>query len=216
MDHVAGIIAEYGHLAYPIIFLWTFFEGETIVIFGGYAAYYGIMDAFWLFMVAWFGSFFGDQTWYYIGRFYGPRLLKRFPRWTRGVLHVSELMHHYGVWFILSFRFVYGVRNVSSFAIGTIHYPRLKFLGLNFIAAGLWAASFVGFGYGFGILTEAVATQLSDTLLGEAATAMGLAFLALFLCVAFLLLRRQRRRLENGETVLIAASLRPDAPERKR
>lgn len=42
-------------------------------------------------------------------------------------MHVSELMHKYGVWFILSFRFVYGVRNVSSITIGMIHYPWIRF-----------------------------------------------------------------------------------------
>ena len=35
MEQVAEIFRDWGHLAYPVIFVWTFFEGETIVIFGG-------------------------------------------------------------------------------------------------------------------------------------------------------------------------------------
>lgn len=225
MDQIAELFAEYGHLAYPVIFFWTFFEGESIVIFGGYAVHYGVMDGTLLFFVAWFGSFLGDQTWYYVGRYYGPKLLKRFPKWKRGVFHVSELMHHYGVWFILSFRFVYGVRNVSSFTIGSIHYPRIKFLILNFTAAGIWAATFVGLGYGFGVLTEMVATQLPESMLGNAAKAVGFGFLALFLCMVAILLRRHRKRLEaeeqgsaradEGNGRLIAVKVRSDSSHDK-
>jgi membrane protein DedA with SNARE-associated domain len=199
METIAEIFRDWGHLAYPVIFIWTFFEGETVVIFGGYAARYGILDGYWLFFMAWFGSFLGDQTWYYLGRHYGPRLLKRFPRWQPGVFHVSELMQRYGVWFILSFRFIYGVRNVSSIAIGIIHYSRVKFALINFVAAGTWAASFVGFGYGFAVLSEAVTATLPEHLLGDAVKIAGIAALALFVLVVTTLVRRQIKRHETAQ-----------------
>jgi membrane protein DedA with SNARE-associated domain len=199
MEQIAEIFRDWGHLAYPVIFIWTFFEGETVVIFGGYAAHYGILDAYWLFILAWFGSFLGDQTWYYLGRHYGPRLLKRFPRWQPGVFHVSELMQRYGVLFILSFRFIYGVRNVSSLAIGMIHYSRIKFAAINFIAAGLWAASFVGFGFGFAVLSEVVTATLPEHLLGDAVKIAGVTSLALFVLVVTTLVRRQIKRHETAQ-----------------
>lgn len=191
MDQIAEIFQEWGHLAYPVIFIWTFFEGETVVIFGGYAAFHDIIDPTWLFFSAWFGSFLGDQAWYYLGRRCGPSLLKRFPRWKSGVFHVSELMQRYGVWFILSFRFIYGVRNVSSITIGMIHYPWLKFAFVNFIAAGLWAGSFVIFGWGFAALSEILTEALPAEILGDTVKYVGIGLLATFLLVAGLLLRRQ-------------------------
>ena len=56
-------------------------------------------------------------------------------------------LERYDTGFILSFRFIYGVRNFSSFALGlsAVHWER--FLRLNFLAAGLWAATFVAAGY---------------------------------------------------------------------
>lgn len=194
MEQIAEIFREWGHLAYPVIFIWTFFEGETVVIFGGYAGYYDVLSWYWLLIAAWLGSFLGDQTWYYLGRRYGPRLLKRYPKWEPGVFHVSELMRRWGVWFILSFRFIYGVRNISSVTIGMIHYPWSKFALLNFIAAGVWAASFVGFGWGFAALSEALTASLPEHLLGDAVKIVGIGLLATFLLVMTLLLRRQIRR----------------------
>lgn len=208
MEQIAEIFRDWGHLAYPVIFVWTFFEGETVVIFGGYAAYYGVLDPLWLFLCAWIGSFLGDQTWFYIGRHYGPRLLKRFPRWEPGIFHVSELMRRYGVWFILSFRFIYGVRNVSSVTIGMIHYPRVKFAVINCIAAGVWAASFVGFGWGFAVLSEAVTASLPEHILGDAVKIAGIGLLATFVLVVTLLLRRQIRH--HNERLERAASARAD------
>jgi membrane protein DedA with SNARE-associated domain len=199
MEQVSDIFRDWGHLAYPVIFLWTFFEGETVVIFGGYAAFYGVLDERLLFACAWLGSFLGDQAWYYVGRHYGPRLIKRFPKWQPGVFHVSELMARYGVWFILSFRFIYGVRNVSSITIGMIHYSRLKFAVINFVAAGLWSASFVGFGYGFAALSEAVTASLPESMLGDAVKIVGVGALALFVFVGTMLVRRQIKRHEERQ-----------------
>lgn len=213
LNYIAGIFAAYGFLAYPVIFVWTFFEGETVVIFGGYAAYSEILNASWLFVLAWLGSFLGDQLWYYIGRYYGPRLLDRFPKWQRGSRHVSTLMHRYGVWFILTFRFAYGVRNVSSFTIGMVHYPRLRFLGLNFVAAGVWAAAFVGLGYGFGALTDAVTVNLPDQLLGDFAKAFGLGALGVFVLVVVLLLRHHKKKEEEAEAAEDTAARALAAPD---
>ena len=49
--------------------------------------------------------------------------------------------------FVLTFRFVYGIRNISSVACGVAGMNWARFAFWNFIAAGLWAASFVAGGW---------------------------------------------------------------------
>ena len=207
MEQIVDIFHDWGHLAYPVIFIWTFFEGETVVIFGGYAAFYDVLDPYWLFVSAWIGSFCGDQAWYFLGRHSGPKLLKRYPKFKSGVFHVSELMRRYGIWFILSFRFIYGVRNVSSIAIGMIHYSWTKFAIINFIAAGVWAGSFVGFGWGFAVVSEMVTEALPEHMLGGAVKIVGIGLLATFLLVVTLLLRRQICR--HNETIRVKTEEKP-------
>jgi membrane protein DedA with SNARE-associated domain len=187
---ISQLIADYGTYFYVIIFVWTFLEGETVVLFAGFAAAQGLLDPWVLMVSAWIGSFSGDQLYFWLGRKYGVRLLNRFPRWRPGVDTAMWWLRRYDAWFILSFRFIYGVRNFSSFALGLSGVPWQRFLVLNFIAALLWAASFVGVGYFLGHLFRAV--------LGDVARSFGIALLGVFAAIAlgmWLLHRRQRRRL---------------------
>ena len=147
---IAQYIAENGAYFYVIAFLWTFLEGETVILFAGVAAAQGLLDPTWLLVTAWLGSFCGDQCYFWLGRNFGVRLLDRYPRWRQHVDTPLRWLEKYNAGFILSFRFIYGVRNFSSFAMGMSAVRWQRFLWLNFVAAGLWAASFVGAGYFLG------------------------------------------------------------------
>src|SRR3954471_22246566 len=183
------LIADYGVYFYLLVFVWTFFEGETIVLFAGFAAAQGLLDPLLLLVCAGLGSYLGDQCYFWLGRKYGVRLLKRFPGWRPGVENALSWLERYDVWFILSFRFIYGVRNFSSFALGLSAVRWERFLRLNFLAAGVWAATFVAVGFFLGHAFRAV--------LGDIARSFGLVMLGVFIAVwigMWLLHRTQRRR----------------------
>jgi membrane protein DedA with SNARE-associated domain len=183
------LIAENGAWFYAIIFVWTFLEGETVVLFAGFAAAQGLVDPVLLLIAAWLGSFAGDQCYFWLGRKFGVQLLARFPRWRPGVDSALNWLERYDAGFILSFRFIYGVRNFSSFAMGVSAIRWERFLWLNFTAAGLWAASFVAGGYFLGHAFRAV--------LGDVARSFSLVMLGVFVAIGaamWLLHRRQRRR----------------------
>jgi len=183
------LIAQNGAYFYLIIFAWTFLEGETVVLFAGFAAAQGLVDPVLLLIAAWLGSFAGDQCYFWLGRKFGVKLLHRFPRWRPGVDSALHWLERYDAGFILSFRFIYGVRNFSSFALGLSAVRWERFLWLNFTAAGLWAASFVGVGYFLGHAFRAV--------LGDIARSFSLVMLGVFVAIGagmWLLHRFQRRR----------------------
>src|SRR5438477_2949988 len=183
------LIAHNGACFYAIAFIWTFLEGETVILFAGFAAAQGLVDPMLLLIAAWLGSFAGDQTYFWLGRNFGTRLLDRFPRWRHGVESALRWLERYDAGFILSFRFIYGVRNFSSFALGLSAVRWNRFLRLNFIAAGLWAASFVAVGFFLGHAFRAV--------LGDIARSFSLIMLAVFVAIGtgmWLLHRMQRRR----------------------
>jgi len=186
---VQHFIAEHGAWSYPITFAWTFFEGETFVLFAAFAAAEGLLNAPLLMVAAWLGSFAGDQCYFWIGRRFGLRVLARQPKWRERVDSALVWLKRFDVWFILSFRFIYGVRNFSSFALGISGIDWRRFLALNFTAAGLWAAIFVGAGYLFG--------HALQKMLGDIARDFGVAMLAAFAAVlvgAHLAHRLHRRR----------------------
>ncbi|MEZ5665848.1 MAG: DedA family protein [Alphaproteobacteria bacterium] len=158
MEEIAQLIAEYGFLFYGITFIWTFLEGETFVIFAGALAVAGLgqppapppVNIYWLIVAAWTGSFCGDQVYFLLGRRYGNRILHRFPRIQGGVQLAIDLLHRHHTLFILTYRFMYGVRNFASLGMGMSELTWARFAALNFIAAFIWANSFAWGGYALG------------------------------------------------------------------
>lgn len=188
---VQELIRHHGLWVYLFTFIWTFFEGETFVLFCGFAAAQGLLNTPLLLIAAWLGSFAGDQFYFWVGRHFGLMLLERRPVWRARVDKALAWLRRFDIGFILSFRFIYGIRNVSSFALGISGIDWRRFLCLNFVAAGLWAAAFVGAGYLFG--------QASEAMLGDLAAEFRLVALSVFVVVvasgslAFLWHRRRRR-----------------------
>ena len=151
-DLVVHILSEYGFLLYPFITAWTFVEGETVVIITGVMAAEGRsrINVELLALAALTGSFFGDQLYYYIGRKYGAPLLKRWPKLHDRIDWAFQAVNRTPATFILSFRWIYGVRNVAPFIVGIAGVPRVKYLVLNLIAAAIWAHSFAWGGFYLG------------------------------------------------------------------
>jgi len=141
------LIADYGYLA---ILIGTFFEGETIVILAGVAANMGLLEIQWVIAAAVAGSFSGDQFYYYLGRHWGPKIIARRLSWQEGAQKVYRLLHRHQYFLILTFRFYYGLRNVTPFAVGSAGVPRARFFVLNLIGAVVWAITFGYAGYLFG------------------------------------------------------------------
>lgn len=152
------LIENYGYLT---ILIWTFIEGETIVILAGMAVASGIgnLELGWVIACAVTGSFCGDQLYYYLGRRYGPRIIAKRLSWQEGAERVYKHLHRHQYWLILTFRFYYGVRNVTPFVVGASQVPRLRFFVLNLIGAIVWATCFAGGGF---LLGETLKRYMAD------------------------------------------------------
>ena len=145
--YLAEFIQQYGYLA---ILIGTFLEGETILVLGGLAAHLGLLDLQWVILSAFTGSLTGDQLYYYIGRRYGPRIIAKRLSWQANADKVYRLLHRHQNFLILTFRFYYGLRNVTPFVIGASQVSRLRFFVLNVIGAAVWAVTLGWIGYLFG------------------------------------------------------------------
>ncbi|MFM8332452.1 MAG: DedA family protein [Candidatus Methylumidiphilus sp.] len=146
-------IVQYGYLA---LFIGTFLEGETILIVAGYLAQDGYLDLPLVILSAFLGTFAGDQSFFFIGRFQGMRFLDRHPAWQGRAVTAFALLHRHQIAVILGFRFLYGIRNVTPLAIGSSGFNPLRFFVLNFVGALAWAIAFGSFGYHLGAFAEAL------------------------------------------------------------
>jgi membrane protein DedA with SNARE-associated domain len=151
------LVADYGYVA---ILIGTFFEGETILLVGAFAAHQGYLRIDLVILIAFIGSCAGDQFWYMLGRRYGrARLLKR-PILADRIERITRWLDRYPTAFILGFRFVYGIRNIAPVAIALSKIPPWRFYVLNVVAAALWAATGGLAGYIFGAAVEAFVGNL--------------------------------------------------------
>ncbi len=150
MNEINALILQYGEWFYLLTFVWAALEGETFLLFAGFAAQRGYLNIELLCAAAWLGSLCGDQIFFWLGRRFGTRILTRFPALNAKIERVTGWLARYAIVFILSYRFMYGVRNVSSIAIGMSRLRWQTFAFWNAIAALIWAMAFSGFGYFFG------------------------------------------------------------------
>lgn len=67
---------------------------------------------------------------------------------------VYARLEKHQTWLILTFRFFYGIRNITPLVIGMSRVPVRRYVILNTIGAALWSLSFSFGGYVFGAALE--------------------------------------------------------------
>lgn len=135
----AVLLKKYGYL---VILIWTFLEGETIVIIAGWLSAAMEMNPMLIALCAFCGSFLSDQVMFSLGKYKGEPILRHFPRIGRNMNKAASLFKKYDTALILGFRFIYGVRNITPIMLGISGVSHKKFFALNFIGAGVWALTF--------------------------------------------------------------------------
>jgi len=149
-------IQEFGYLA---LLIGTFLEGETILVAAGFAAHLGYLELPWVWVVAFAGSFAGDQLYFFLGRLKGQTFVARRPFLQARVKRVNQYLEKHQNWLILGFRFVYGFRTVTPFAMGLSGVKSGRFVLLNALSGAVWAMIIGSSGYVFG---AAIAGLIGD------------------------------------------------------
>lgn len=188
MDHlIEHWIGHYGLIA---VFLGCLAEGETAALLGGFFAHQQVFALWQSVLAAFFGAALGDTGFFLLGRHFARHRwvcsLRRQPGFDRA----DQLLRQHPNGFVLSNRFVYGMRLVGGVAAGLTEISLARFIVLNMVSALVWALLFSTLGYLFGLGAQQV--------LGRALHAHQRLWLALALALAMglaaLLVRARRRR----------------------
>lgn len=196
LQFLQDFVGTYGYVA---LLIGTFLEGETILLVAGFLAQAGTLDLSLCILAAFVGSLSGDQTAFYIGRWKGRQFVENRPKWKCRVERVHKMLERFHEVLILSFRFFYGLRNLTPFILGTTDISGAKFFILNAIGAAIWAVSFGFAGYFFGTL---VTTMLKDVKQIEKYILIGVVVVLL----AMWLVKRYKRKKEEATCSVQAAS----------
>jgi len=186
MPDLNHIFEQHRYLPYLILLVWTFLEGETIVIIAGIAARDDHLLLPLVILCAFCGSILSDQLMFFLGRFKGAAFVARRPAWQLRAQKVYRLLERYQTGLILGFRFLYGVRNITPFALGMSEVSVRRFVSFNLLGAALWAVSFAWSGYLFGAAMESVIDKRHRTWI-----LLGLLILMCVIWIARLMFRRR-------------------------
>lgn len=163
-----AFIAEHGNLVYALLFAIIFVEtgfvvmpflpGDSLLFVAGSLAAGATapLDLGTLFILLFIAAVLGDNINYWVGRFFGPRVVKwrTFGRDLVQQKHLDKThayFEKYGVKTIIIARFVPIVRTITPFVagIGAMDY-RKKFLPFDVAGGALWISTMLLAGYAFG------------------------------------------------------------------
>jgi membrane protein DedA with SNARE-associated domain len=147
-----SLIATYGYL---VLLAGTIMEGETFLVAAAVLAQQGYLDLRWVVLTAFCGGFVADQFCFFLGRTRGVTFLAKRRRWRRKARRVFALLHRFDIILILGLHFLYGLRSVIPFILGSGGFSATKFVILNSIGVMAWAVLIGCLGYQFGYLVMA-------------------------------------------------------------
>lgn len=181
MDHLIDIIKDWGYLA---VFLGSLVEGESVILVACFMAHLGYLSLPKIMIIAFCGTLFADQALYYVGRYYGQAIIQKFHRLHAPANRAFKLLHSWDIWFILSFRFIWGIRTISPIVIGSSGITPQRYTPLNLIAAIVWTLiSCIG-GYMLSGVIEEIGLHVIKRYFGYFTVAV------VFFVIAFIILKR--------------------------
>lgn|SRR5574341_388195 len=138
------LIATYGYVA---VFIGAILEGETLLALAGVAAAHGYLWYWGIVGAAMAGAVLGDQTFFFLGRRYGHRLLERFPALAAKAPPVQAMVRRWDALAVVMLRFLYGLRIAGPIVIGTCGISPWRLAFFNLVGAALWAPLVAAIGY---------------------------------------------------------------------
>jgi membrane protein DedA with SNARE-associated domain len=133
---LVNFVQDWGYIA---VFLGSLVEGESVIFIAGFFAHEGYLSLSKIILVSFVGTLFADQALYHVGRNYGNQIIDRYPSLRPRADKAFTLLRRYQNLFILSNRFIWGIRTISPIVIGTSGVSQLRYLILNVIAAVIWS-----------------------------------------------------------------------------
>jgi len=162
--HLGQIILTYGVVTYAILFLIIFMEtglvftpflpGDSLLFAAGAFAALGSLNIFVLLFLLWLAAFLGDTSNYWIGHFFGKKLVDhpKIPIDEKHIKETQKFFNKHGGKTIILARFIPFIRTFAPFVagIGNMHYG--QFISYNIIGGALWVAIATVSGFFFGNL----------------------------------------------------------------
>jgi len=164
--HLGDFALAHGISTYGLLFLVIFCEtglvvtpvlpGDSLLFAVGALTATKVLPFFVTFpyLLLTFAALLGDHSNYWIGRYFGPKVIKVFGRFInrRHLDRTHEFYEKHGVLTLVMAQFVPIIRTFAPFVAGVGDMTYAKFAKFNFIGVFCWTTLFIWGGYFFGNL----------------------------------------------------------------
>lgn len=165
--HLGQIIIRYGIASYAVLFAIIFAEtgfvftpflpGDSLLFAAGAFAALGSFKILTLLAILWLAAFLGDTVNYWIGHFFGQKIIDNPKIPLINQEHIDKTQEFYrkhGGKTIFLARFIPIIRTFAPFVAGVGKMDYLKFVFFNIAGGFSWVFAFTLLGYFFGNIPQ--------------------------------------------------------------
>jgi len=152
MEWAQQFLENYGYWA---VFIWTFIEGETVLIVAAALAAAELMDPWKIIVAAAVGAFTGHLFYFAIGRWRGMQIIQALPvlrkHYPKAKCLLDRYLDRHGNWTIFLFQYLYGTRLVAAILFGCSSIGFWRFFFLQIINCISWSFIIYAAGHFLGL-----------------------------------------------------------------
>ncbi len=149
-----NLLAFFHVSKYALVFLGTFAEGPVVVMTSGFLLRIGQFSLIPLFAALFFGNFFADLCWYWIGKYGAEKAVRRFGKFlkvTPGlVARMENRFNNHGEKIVLLAKLTTTLAIPVFLAAGMLRMPLKKFVSTVLAGGIAWTAVMLYLGFAFG------------------------------------------------------------------
>lgn len=143
---------------YIVFFLGIFIEGELVFLSAIIAASHGHLNLELVIAIAILATITSDLVYFNLGKRRAGIWLQK-SKWKSKIAIIEQKLAKHRTAFLITYRFLYGLRIATPLVLGTQEISQLEFLKFSIISTLLWATLFTGLGLTFG---ELILTYFKD------------------------------------------------------
>lgn len=170
IDVFINLASTHEILAYFLLFLGVFIEGEFVLILAGIIVHLGGLNLSWVLGISLLGAYSKSIIWYFLGYFLGNKYpnSRFFKYLEKRVLNFFPHLKEKPFWSIFASKFIYGIPGINHFLLAFVGYMRIKFsyyLKAEFSSSTIWVFLMTLLGYFFSYTALGISREFKNFIL---------------------------------------------------
>lgn len=146
-------------LIYASIFIGIILEGEMVMLSSVIAAHRGHLTLWVVMVIGFTGTLTSDWLYFLLGRYQGSSWISKRPKMQQKALIINKRIRKNQMLVLLSYRFLYGLRAITPFVLGTSTVKITTFIIYSTLTTLVWCILYGFLGY---FLGEVIRIWLKD------------------------------------------------------